>query len=116
MQNVHQQCQTQLELERVLIVNKVQQFTRTEANVTDDPVNWQVLQQMQNQLGLIEKAQKRLANGQFGLCQICRQPIEPERLEILPYAEHCVSCKRVIEHATLRGSHNKSKYYHIMEG
>lgn len=43
-------------------------------------------------LGLIESALKRIEAGKFGLCRTCGQPIAPERLEALPWAQDCVSC------------------------
>jgi RNA polymerase-binding protein DksA len=43
-------------------------------------------------LGLIESALERIEAGKFGLCRTCGQPIAPERLEALPWAQDCVSC------------------------
>lgn len=45
------------------------------------------------QLQQIDKALERLDDGTYGLCQECHEPINPERLEILPYALLCVSCQ-----------------------
>jgi DnaK suppressor protein len=45
--------------------------------------------------GMLQKvtdALERFENGTYGICQECRQPIPPERLEALPYATNCVSC------------------------
>jgi len=41
----------------------------------------------------IDDALHRIANGTYGLCEECGQPIPPERLEILPYATLCVQCQ-----------------------
>ena len=43
-------------------------------------------------LGFIEAALRRIEAGTFGLCQSCAQPIAPERLEALPWAQDCVAC------------------------
>ena len=43
-------------------------------------------------LGFIEAALRRIEAGTFGLCQSCGQPIAPERLEALPWAQDCVDC------------------------
>jgi RNA polymerase-binding protein DksA len=45
------------------------------------------------QLEQIDLALERLERGTYGLCQECRQPIPPARLEILPYALLCVRCQ-----------------------
>ena len=42
---------------------------------------------------LIEDALKRLANGEYGRCQDCGEPIPEARLKIRPYALYCVKCK-----------------------
>jgi RNA polymerase-binding protein DksA len=42
----------------------------------------------------IDDALKRIDDGTFGTCRSCEQQIALERLEALPYATHCVDCKR----------------------
>jgi DnaK suppressor protein len=43
--------------------------------------------------GHVEAALKRIEDGSYGLCQTCGNPIPRERLEALPFADQCVSCK-----------------------
>lgn len=45
----------------------------------------------------IEDALTRLNEGTYGRCTRCGQRIRPGRLEALPYAEYCVSCKAIKE-------------------
>lgn len=45
----------------------------------------------------IDAALERIYNGSFGLCSACGQEIDRERLEALPYAEHCRSCRALLE-------------------
>ena len=40
----------------------------------------------------IKLALERLDHGDYGLCDICGQPIDPDRLEILPHTTLCVEC------------------------
>ena len=40
----------------------------------------------------IELALERLDDGDYGLCEVCGQPIDPDRLEILPHTTLCVPC------------------------
>ena len=59
--------------------------------------------EMETRIALEERLLKRLAEvehalqkfeaGTYGLCDHCGQPIEPARLEILPHASLCISCK-----------------------
>jgi DnaK suppressor protein len=41
----------------------------------------------------IDRALAKIAEGTYGLCEECHQPIPEARLEALPYAALCVSCK-----------------------
>lgn len=40
----------------------------------------------------IQMALERLDQGDYGLCEVCSQPIDPDRLEILPHTTLCVQC------------------------
>ncbi|QTE02578.1 TraR/DksA C4-type zinc finger protein [Streptomyces cyanogenus] len=42
----------------------------------------------------IEEAFARIDAGTYGTCLACARPIPAERLEILPYTRHCVTCRR----------------------
>ena len=46
-----------------------------------------------DQLAEIEHALSKFEEGTYGLCDSCGQPIDPARLEALPQANLCVSCK-----------------------
>lgn len=40
----------------------------------------------------IERALRVIADAAYGICEQCHDPIEPARLEAIPYVRHCVSC------------------------
>ena len=42
----------------------------------------------------VEKALKKIADGNYGLCEKCGRPIQPERLRAFPSATSCMDCKR----------------------
>jgi RNA polymerase-binding protein DksA len=44
-------------------------------------------------LGAVERTIQRIDAGTWGLCQRCGEPIAPSRLEAMPTAELCISCK-----------------------
>jgi DnaK suppressor protein len=48
--------------------------------------------QIVQQLAAVEGALIRVAEGTYGVCEVCRLPIAPERLEAIPWAATCVSC------------------------
>ena len=47
----------------------------------------------------IDRALARIANGNYGRCEVCDQPIPPARLEALPAAAACLPCARAGEKA-----------------
>lgn len=38
----------------------------------------------------VRRARQRLADGTYGVCEVCGQPIPEERLEVRPWALRCV--------------------------
>ncbi|MBI1879309.1 MAG: TraR/DksA family transcriptional regulator [Chloroflexi bacterium] len=97
MRSVQKQCQVQLELEQTKISARLQRSTFVGEADGLDPANWEILQKDRVKLQSIERALKRLANGQFGLCQECHQPIGAKRLLALPSAELCIECQQQLE-------------------
>ena len=45
----------------------------------------------------IEHALRAIEKGQYGVCERCSNPIEPERLEVKPDAILCLNCQREVE-------------------
>jgi len=45
------------------------------------------------QLAEVERALNKFEDGTYGLCDSCGQSIDPARLEALPQANLCLSCK-----------------------
>jgi DnaK suppressor protein len=47
-------------------------------------------ERMQDMLADVRRAQTKLADGTYGICDVCGEPIAPDRLEALPWAVRCV--------------------------
>jgi len=47
-------------------------------------------------LAAIDAALVRLDDGTYGRCVRCGRPIDPERLDALPWAAHCIECQRIV--------------------
>lgn len=45
----------------------------------------------------IKAALGRIQNGEYGECDRCGEPIEPRRLQALPWAANCVACQQEVE-------------------
>ena len=44
-----------------------------------------------NTLKLVRDALQRIGNGNYGRCLDCGRPIEPARLEAVPWAQYCLA-------------------------
>jgi DnaK suppressor protein len=40
----------------------------------------------------VARAREKVAEGTYGICDVCGEPVGEERLEALPWAVRCVSC------------------------
>ena len=49
-------------------------------------------EQIIHQLADVEAALVRVAEGTYGVCEVCAHRIAPERLEAIPWAATCVAC------------------------
>jgi RNA polymerase-binding protein DksA len=47
----------------------------------------------------VNEALDRIEDGTYGICEVCGGPIPEERLQALPYAKLCISCKQKEEKA-----------------
>ncbi len=57
----------------------------------------------------IRRAEMRLAEGTFGYCEGCGQPIESGRLRSIPYARYCVECAQGSRAPGLGPEYNPSR-------
>jgi DnaK suppressor protein len=46
---------------------------------------------------LIKKSLLKIENNCYGICDLCEEPINPERLKIKMFAEYCISCREIVE-------------------
>lgn len=53
------------------------------------------------QLVLIEEALKRIQEGTYAKCQQCLKEISAKRLEVAPWARHCIRCQELEEQGLL---------------
>ena len=55
-------------------------------------LNLAMLQRAEDQATQVRDALARLDAGTYGICQKCGQPIDEERLELLPLTTYCIRC------------------------
>jgi RNA polymerase-binding protein DksA len=53
-----------------------------------------VIERLRENLQDVDIALAKIEKGTYGVCERCGEPINPERLEAIPYARLCVKCKQ----------------------
>ena len=49
------------------------------------------------ELRAIDAALLRIADGSYGVCEVCDKPIDVRRLEAAPHALRCIDCQTIYE-------------------
>jgi len=53
--------------------------------------------ELEQRIERLEDALERLDMGDYGVCESCGQPIDPQRLDVLPDTTLCIKCAREAE-------------------
>jgi len=56
-----------------------------------------ILGQQSKELGEIELALDRINNKTYGVCDMCGDEINIERLKVKIFARYCITCREVVE-------------------
>ena len=56
-----------------------------------------IVQQQTKELEEIEKALSKIANGEYGICEMCEDDIGFQRLKVKPHAVYCIDCREIAE-------------------
>jgi len=56
-----------------------------------------ILGQQVKELGEIELALDRIKNKTYGICEMCGDEINIERLKVKIFARYCITCREVVE-------------------
>lgn len=49
-------------------------------------------QRAENKARSLEVALRKAEEGDYGVCEVCGEPIDPARLAILPHTKRCITC------------------------
>lgn len=56
-----------------------------------------IIHEQTKMLNQIERSLQQIRVGSYGICKLCEEAINPERLKVKIFAEHCISCREIIE-------------------
>lgn len=51
----------------------------------------------QNEIRDIRKSLQKIKDGIFGICEMCDDEIDVERLKVKPHAKYCINCRELFE-------------------
>ena len=69
-----------------------QDFAEQASETENDGVLDEIHHEAKAELSLINEALNRLTAGTYGNCSGCNEPINPQRLQALPYITTCIDC------------------------
>ena len=56
-----------------------------------------ILREQQRTLNQIKRSLNKIALGTYGICTMCEEKINIERLKIQMFSEYCVSCRNELD-------------------
>jgi DnaK suppressor protein len=95
------------EIEKILnsLSNEIKDINKCEINdeadfaaaSMDSGRDYQIYVNQKKELEEINEALKKINEGRYGICEMCEEPIQEERLKIKPVAKYCIICREIIE-------------------
>lgn len=56
-----------------------------------------IVSQQAQELEEIEVTLGKIANGDYGICEMCEDEIGFQRLKVKPHAIYCIDCREIVE-------------------
>ena len=63
----------------------------------DNLTNTSILKNQQKTLNQIKRSLNKIALGTYGVCTVCEEKINIERLKVQIFSEHCVRCRNELD-------------------
>ena len=56
-----------------------------------------IVQQQEQELREINVTLGKISAGDYGICEMCEDPIGFQRLKVKPHAIYCIDCREIVE-------------------
>jgi DnaK suppressor protein len=56
-----------------------------------------LIEKQLKELEEIELALDKISKGEYGICEMCEEPIGADRLRVKPFARFCITCREINE-------------------
>ena len=67
------------------------------SSIMDSHTTNAIIQEQRKSLNQINRCLNKIEFGRYGICNLCEEVIDIERLKVKIFAEHCISCREIIE-------------------
>ncbi len=65
-----------------------------------------IIQTLEKKLALVEHALQTAEKGAYGICEVCGEKIDPDRLAVVPHTTTCVKCQQKLERGVRHRGHS----------
>ena len=65
--------------------------------INDTAIDDTLIAKQHKKLEEIELALDKMSREGYGICEMCEEPIDIERLKVKPFAKFCISCREISE-------------------
>ncbi len=65
--------------------------------LNDSAIDDTLIAKQMKKLEEIEIALDKMSRGDYGICEMCEEEIDIERLRVKPFAKYCISCREINE-------------------
>jgi len=65
--------------------------------INDTAIDDTLIAKQHKKLEEIELALDKMSKEEYGICEMCEEPIDIERLKVKPFAKFCISCREISE-------------------
>ena len=65
--------------------------------LNDSAIDDTLIAKQMQKLEEIELALDKMSRGDYGICEMCEEEIDIERLRVKPFAKFCISCREINE-------------------
>ena len=64
---------------------------------TSSQIEQTIGENLRQELKEIELSLVKIKQNNFGICELCNDDIDIERLKVKPHARYCINCREVVE-------------------
>ncbi len=65
--------------------------------LNDSAIDDTLIAKQMKKLEEIELALDKMSKGDYGICEMCEEEIDIDRLRVKPFAKYCISCREINE-------------------